>query len=182
MPNKLVRFWQELNRRKVIYFLFGYLAACFAIIEFIENTSNRFEISDKTVNLLYILAIIGLPVAIIIPLIIFRKEKIDQIPEPHIKSPVKDNSIIVLPFASISPDPEKWAKKDTSYALFIAQCFSLVNMKEKALDWLETSSKLGGINFPFLNVYNTHLETIRGEPRFSKLMLKVRQKWTEFKI
>jgi TolB-like protein len=107
MPNKLSRFWQELKRRKVIYFLIGYVAACFAIIEFFENTSNRFAISDKTVNLLYILASIGLPAAIIIPLIIFRKQRIDQTPDSQNTLQVKDNSIIVLPFANISPDPDQ---------------------------------------------------------------------------
>ena len=107
MSNKLARFWQELKRRKVIYFLIGYVAACFAIIEFFENTSDRFGISDKTVSLLYILASIGLPLAIIIPLIIYRKERIDQAPEHLNTSPVQENSIIVLPFANISPDPDQ---------------------------------------------------------------------------
>ena len=74
-PNKLTQFWQELKRRKVIYFLIGYVAACFAIIEFFTNTSDRFNIPDSIIDLLYILAAIGLPVVIILPWFINRKRQ-----------------------------------------------------------------------------------------------------------
>ena len=73
-PNKIKQFWQELKRRKVIYFMIGYVAACFAIIEFFTNTSDRFNIPDSIVDLLYILAAIGLPVVIILPWFINRKK------------------------------------------------------------------------------------------------------------
>jgi predicted ATPase len=73
-PNKLSQFWQELKRRKVIPFLIGYVAACFAIIEFFINTSERYSISDATLDLIYILAAAGLPVVIILPWIIKRKK------------------------------------------------------------------------------------------------------------
>ena len=72
-PNKLSLFWQELRRRKVIPILIAYLANCYAIIEFLDITSNRFAISDSTFNLLYILAAIGLPLAIFLPWYINRK-------------------------------------------------------------------------------------------------------------
>jgi len=47
MPNKISRFWQELVRRKVIYFLIGYVAACPAIIEFFINASETFSVSQE---------------------------------------------------------------------------------------------------------------------------------------
>ncbi len=73
-PNKLSQLWQELKRRKVIYFLIAYVAASFAIIEFFLNTSETFSIPDNTIRLLYILAAIGLPLAIILPWYIYRKK------------------------------------------------------------------------------------------------------------
>ena len=71
--NKLSRFWQELRRRKVIPIFIAYLAACFAVIEFLDISSNRFAISNSTFNLLYILAAIGLPLAVILPWYTYRK-------------------------------------------------------------------------------------------------------------
>ena len=73
--NRLTRFWRELKRRKVLPFFIGYIAACFAIIEFFDITSDRFTIPDNTFNLLYILAAIGLPVVIVLPWFINRKKQ-----------------------------------------------------------------------------------------------------------
>jgi predicted ATPase len=70
---KIAQFWQELKRRKVLPFFIGYVAACFAIIEFFDITSNKFTIPDTTFSFLYILAVIGLPVVIILPWFINKK-------------------------------------------------------------------------------------------------------------
>jgi len=73
-PNKLSKFWQEFRQRKVLPFLIGYIAACFAIIEFLINTSGRYSIPDATLDLIYILAAIGLPIVIVLPWFINRKK------------------------------------------------------------------------------------------------------------
>jgi tetratricopeptide (TPR) repeat protein len=83
---------------------------------------------------------------------------------------------------SLDSDLEKWAEKDSSYAYLIAQCFSLVKEIEKAIDWLEISINLGGINYPFLNDYDPLLESIRGQERFKSLMKKVKYEWENFEI
>jgi TolB-like protein len=114
-PNKLSQFWQELKRRKVLYFLIGYVAACFAIIEFSTITSDTFSIPENTVKLLYILATIGLPVVIILPWFIYRRKPeaiSDELDanEPKSKSDkpaTPENSILVLPFENMSPDPDQ---------------------------------------------------------------------------
>jgi len=91
MLNKLSQFWQELKRRKVLAFLIGYVAACFAIIEFFDITSDNFTIPGNTIKLLYILAAIGIPLVIILPWFINRKHKQDQsvASAEEIKSPNK---------------------------------------------------------------------------------------------
>ena len=58
-----------------MYFLIGYVAACFAIIEFFQITSETFSIPENTLKLLYVLAAIGLPLVIILPWFIYRKQK-----------------------------------------------------------------------------------------------------------
>jgi hypothetical protein len=69
---KLNKFWQEFQRRKVLPFMVGYIAACFAIIEFFINSSDRFDISDSTLDLIYLLAALGLPIVFILPWFINR--------------------------------------------------------------------------------------------------------------
>jgi predicted ATPase len=73
--NKLSRFWQEMVRRRVIHFLIAYTAACFTIIEFFDITSDRFVIPDNTFKLLYLLAVFGLPVVLLLPWFINRKKE-----------------------------------------------------------------------------------------------------------
>jgi len=57
----------------VLPFLIGYLAACFAIIEFLDITSSRFTLPDIIFTLLYIFSAIGIPLVIILPWFIYRK-------------------------------------------------------------------------------------------------------------
>ena len=76
-PNNLSRFWLELKRRKVLPFVIGYIAACFAIIEFVLNASETFSLPEKTIRLLYLLSAIGIPVVILLPWIINRKKTED---------------------------------------------------------------------------------------------------------
>jgi len=114
-PARLVRFWHELKRRKVLPFLIGYVAACFAIIEFLDITSNRFSIPDSTFNLLFILSAVGLPLAVILPWYIYRKHSADgenELPGMRLQprmdtSDRPDNSVIVLPFENLSSDPDQ---------------------------------------------------------------------------
>ena len=73
--NRIFLLWQEVRRRKVLPFLIGYIAACFAIIEFLDITSNRFALPDNTFVFLYTIAAIGIPVVIILPWILNRKKQ-----------------------------------------------------------------------------------------------------------
>lgn len=115
MPNKLSRFWQELVRRKVIYFLIGYVTACFAIIEFLNNASDSFSIPVKTIRLLYLLSAIGIPIVILLPWYINRKKresKTGESGEKEVnpksdKSHIQAKSIAVLPFQNMSPEKDQ---------------------------------------------------------------------------
>ncbi|MCK5467777.1 MAG: hypothetical protein KAI99_04695 [Cyclobacteriaceae bacterium] len=114
-PDKLSQFWQELKRRKILPFLIGYVAACFAIIEFFLNASETFSLPEETIRLLYLLSAIGIPLVILFPWYINRKKPVAGIDESGMmgltiksdKSHIQDNSIIVLPFENISPDPDQ---------------------------------------------------------------------------
>jgi len=113
--NRLSRFWQELKRRKVLPILIGYLTACVAIIELAGNASETFSLSESTVKLLWLLAACGIPIVIFLPWYINRKKANSGSDESGERStttkpdkPVlQDNSIIVLPFENISPEPDQ---------------------------------------------------------------------------
>ena len=114
-PTRLFRFWHELRRRKVLPFLIGYVAACFAIIEFFDSTSETFSLSEETITLLFLVSAIGIPVVIILPWYINRKKVVtanNELEEIEFNTQsdghyTEDNSIIVLPFENISPDPDQ---------------------------------------------------------------------------
>ncbi len=71
---KLRRFIQEVQRRKVYRYVIGYLAGSITIIEFLDVSSTRFNISDETIELLYIISAGILPLVIILPWILNRKQ------------------------------------------------------------------------------------------------------------
>ena len=86
MPSRLPLFWQELKRRRVIPFVIGYVAACFAIIEFVLNASETFSLPEKTIRLLYLLSAIGIPAVILLPWFVNRKRKEDREGQPDLES------------------------------------------------------------------------------------------------
>ncbi len=81
-----------------------------------------------------------------------------------------------------SPELKIWAWRDFQYSGFVAQYYSLIDEKKEALDWLEHSIDLGMINYPFMNKHDPFLANIRGEPRFRKLMERVKYEWEHFEV
>ena len=74
------------------------------------------------------------------------------------------------------------AKFDETYSWFMAECYSLLNMKEEAIAWLENAVDRGFLNYPFLNIGDPFLENIRGEERFKTLMKRVKQEWENLDV
>jgi len=64
--NRLVRFWQELKRRKVFRVIAMYTATAFIIIEAGDIMLPRLGLPDWTVTFIIILLIIGFPIVIIL--------------------------------------------------------------------------------------------------------------------
>ena len=114
-PNKLSQFWQELKRRRVLPFVIGYVAACIAIISFLLDSSEIFSVPEDTIRLLYLLSACGIPIVILLPWYINRRQagiKTNESEDRELntksdKPQIQDKSIIVLPFENISPDPDQ---------------------------------------------------------------------------
>ena len=61
-----------------------------------------------------------------------------------------------------------------------ASLFALVDEKDEALLWLEHAIDRGWINYPLFAERNPFFANIRGEPRFKKLMERVKYEWEHF--
>jgi hypothetical protein len=47
---------------------------------------------------------------------------------------------------------------------------------------IERSVGLGMMNYPFPNEHDPHLAPLRGDPRFQRLMERVKKDWEEFEV
>jgi len=64
-PNKLIKFWQELKRRRVVHVIVVYASAGFVIIELVNNVYETLNLSERTPALILIILAIGFPLAIL---------------------------------------------------------------------------------------------------------------------
>jgi serine/threonine protein kinase len=73
-------------------------------------------------------------------------------------------------FTVMTPDFQEVIRVDPGSAYWMAAALALIGEKEKAMDWLENAVNQGFINYPILAERDPWLASIRGEPRFKKLM------------
>jgi non-specific serine/threonine protein kinase len=83
---------------------------------------------------------------------------------------------------ALSEGSKKVAWMDFHMPWFMAECFSLINEKEEALKWLEHAVDRGWFNFPLFSELDPFLANIRNEPRFKKLMERVKYEWEHFEV
>jgi non-specific serine/threonine protein kinase len=82
----------------------------------------------------------------------------------------------------INPDLISAAKLHWQLPWMLASIYSMLGKTDESLDWLEHAISRGFINYPFLSKEEPFLENIRGEPRFKKLMERVKHKWENFEV
>ncbi|MFC2142635.1 hypothetical protein ACFLR7_06855 [Acidobacteriota bacterium] len=87
-----------------------------------------------------------------------------------------------LLFHEMTPEFQQTCRRDPPWAHHVASFFALLGNKRHALDWLESAVDVGFIIYPFLVEKDPFLENIRGEPRFKKLMEKVKHEWENFEV
>jgi serine/threonine protein kinase len=83
---------------------------------------------------------------------------------------------------SLRPDLERWARSDWMASFWLAECLALIGETEMALNWLESAVDLGFVNYPFICELDPFLINIRSEPRFQKLMERVKTEWEYFEV
>jgi len=84
-------------------------------------------------------------------------------------------------FQELTPEFQKTCRRDHQWSYFVALPLALLDVKEESLDWLENAINKGFINYPELN-RNPHLDNLRSEERFKKLLERVKYEWEHFEV
>ena len=60
--------------------------------------------------------------------------------------------------------------------------YAMLGKTDEALRWLSRGVELGFINYPFLSRHEPYLASVRGDPRFEALMVRVKREWEAFEV
>jgi len=83
---------------------------------------------------------------------------------------------------AMTPEFIAAAKSDVQFSWMVGSCYAMLGKAEEAIDWIEHAVSRGFIHYPFLTEYDPFLANIRGEPRFKKLMERVKHEWEHFEV
>ena len=82
--------------------------------------------------------------------------------------------------AAVTPDIELLATESDVFARLLAHGYALAGMPDRALHWLDVATGRGFINYPFLAEHDPLVASLRGHPRFQKLLAVTRDRWVRF--
>jgi len=119
-PNKLIKFWQELKRRKVVRVIPVYAVAAFVILQVADMVREPLNLPSWTMPFLIVLLSTGFILAVILawvyeltpkgidktkPIENFVEQK--EAPSTKNSQAVQEKSIAVLPFVNMSPEKDQ---------------------------------------------------------------------------
>jgi hypothetical protein len=81
---------------------------------------------------------------------------------------------------AMTQDVRDWAMYDEMASVIVADAFAMIEAPSDALDALENAVDRGFFNYPYLAEHDPALEVMRGEPRMTQLLERVRQEWERF--
>jgi eukaryotic-like serine/threonine-protein kinase len=84
-------------------------------------------------------------------------------------------------FREMTPDFQKTCRRDHQWSYMVALPLALLGAREEALEWLENAVNKGFINYPELE-RERHLDNLRGDERFKKLLERVKYEWEHFEV
>jgi TolB-like protein len=74
------------------------------------------------------------------------------------------------------------ARRISTYALWIAEAYALLDDPGNSLSWLESAIEKGHVNYPFLAEWNPIFDKLREDPRFENLMRRAEKEWKAFEV
>jgi TolB-like protein len=85
-----------------------------------------------------------------------------------------------LLLAAVTGELESVFWNDPECPEWTAGLFALVNERDRALQWLEHWIDRGSFNYPMLAHGDPLLQSLRGDPRFQRLLDRIRPEWESF--
>jgi TolB-like protein len=73
-------------------------------------------------------------------------------------------------------------KREGIESCWAASFFAILGDFDTALDWLENSFDRGFINYPWMSQHDPFLTRMRGNPRYDKLMERVKHEWENYEV
>ena len=83
---------------------------------------------------------------------------------------------------TMSDETIKYTWNDPLLSALMPGYFSLIDEKDKALDYLDHAINMSVFNYPFFSKIDPYLDNIRGEERFKKLMERAKYEWENFEV
>jgi eukaryotic-like serine/threonine-protein kinase len=77
---------------------------------------------------------------------------------------------------------QRAAAWDAEIPWLLASAHAAVGAREEALVWLDRAIDRGMINYPFLSEHDRYLDSVRGDPRFGRVMDRARRDWERFEV
>jgi len=82
----------------------------------------------------------------------------------------------------ITPAFEEITAGDPHYPWMLAECYSLLDKKDLALQWLHKAIEKGFLNYPMIGRWDPLLANVRSHPDFSRLLHHTRELWEKFEV
>jgi len=119
-PHRLIPLLKELKRRKVVGALVAYTIAAAGVVQLADVVAPRMNLPESTVSVVILLSLLGLPLVTVLAWVydVVPDRRRDGMGAEHaaavsaallptpVARPAPPNSLAVLPFANLSPDPE----------------------------------------------------------------------------
>jgi tetratricopeptide (TPR) repeat protein len=83
---------------------------------------------------------------------------------------------------SLSEEMKAWFWDDPDLVWPMAGCYSRMGELDKSLDLIERALDRGWTNYPVFAEIDPLFENVRSEPRFKKLMERVKHEWENFEV
>jgi len=82
----------------------------------------------------------------------------------------------------LTDDFMRTTRRDAQFSYLIASLHALAGLRTEALDLMSNAVDRGFINYPFISQHDPLIESIRGEPRFQKILTKAKYEWEHFDV
>jgi TolB-like protein/Flp pilus assembly protein TadD len=82
----------------------------------------------------------------------------------------------------LTPEFAALARSGAHYSWQVASLLARLQERAPALDWLENAVRRGFVNYPLLRYRDPFLAPLRSEPRFERLVRRVKRDWEAFEV